>query len=387
MALFGLTAHEDAGKIAKINRFLILCSVYERADSMGISKSDFGTTKDGRTVDLYTLTNANVMEVRITNYGGIIVSVKVPDKDGRFADVVLGFDTINEYEEKSPYFGCITGRYANRIAEGKFTLDGVTYDQLAINNGPNHLHGGLKGFDKVVWEAESFENVDGLGVKMHYLSPDGEEGYPGNLDATVVYTLTHDNALKIEYTAASDKPTVCNLTNHTYFNLAGHGAGTHGDHEMTINADAFTPVRDEGAIPTGEIRPVVGTPMDFTTPTPIGARIEADDEQIQFGAGYDHNWVLKKQHEGELSLAAVTVEPTTHRVLETWTTEPGVQFYTGNYIDEMTGKDGQRYMRRCGFCLETQHFPDSPNQPDFPSTVVRPDRPYRSVTVYKFAVR
>lgn len=354
---------------------------------MGISKSDFGTTKDGRTVDLYTLTNANVMEVRITNYGGIIVSVIVPDKHGRFADVVLGFDTINEYEEKSPYFGCITGRYANRIAEGKFTLDGVTYDQLAINNGPNHLHGGLKGFDKVVWEAESFENADGLGVKMHYLSPEGEEGYPGNLDVTVVYTLTHDNALKIEYTAVTDKPTLCNLTNHTYFNLAGHGAGYHGDHEMTIHADAFTPVRDEGAIPTGEIRPVAGTPMDFTTPTPIGAHIEADDEQIQFGAGYDHNWVLNKQHEGELSLAAVTVEPTTHRVLETWTTEPGVQFYTGNYIDELAGKDGQRYTRRGGFCLETQHFPDSPNQPNFPSTVVRPGRPYRSATVYKFAVK
>lgn len=354
---------------------------------MGISKSDFGTTRGGEAVDLYTLTNANGMNVKITNYGGIIVSVNVPDKDGRFADVVLGFDTLKEYEEKSPYFGCITGRYANRIAKGKFTLDGVDYDKLAINNGPHHLHGGIKGFDKVVWKAEAFENADGAGLKLRYLSKDGEEAYPGNLDVMVTYTLTSDNALKIDYAATTDKPTVCNLTNHTYFNLAGHGTASHYNHEMMINADGFTPVQDEGAIPTGEIRPVAGTPMDFTTPMSIGARIDADDEQIKFGAGYDHNWVLNKQQEGELSLAAVTFEPTTNRLLETYTTEPGVQFYTGNYLDGFTGKEGKVYPRRCGFCLETQHFPDSPNHPNFPSTVLRPGEQYQSTTIFKFLVK
>lgn len=354
---------------------------------MGIQKSGFGTTKDGQAVELYTLTNKTGMAVGIITYGGIIVSVSVPDRDGRFADVVLGFDTLKEYEEKSPYFGCITGRYANRIDQGKFTLDGVEYNKLAINNGPNHLHGGIKGFDKVVWQGKSVENADGPAVQLHYLSKDMEEGYPGNLDVTVTYTLTHDNALKIDYTATTDKPTVCNLTNHTYFNLAGHGTDNHYGHEMTIHADAFTPVRDEGAIPTGEIRPVAGTPMDFTTPTPIGARIDADDEQIRFGAGYDHNWVLNKQQAGELSLAAVTFEPTTHRLLETWTTEPGVQFYSGNYLDGFTGKGGKVYPRRSGFCLETQHFPDSPNRPEFPSTVLRPGQTFQSTTLFKFAVK
>jgi aldose 1-epimerase len=350
---------------------------------MGIQKSGFGTTKDGQAVDLYTLTNANGIDVKIITYGGIIVSVNVPDKDGKFADVVLGFDTLKEYEEKSPYLGCITGRYANRIAKGQFTLDGVIYDQLAINNGPHHLHGGIQGFDKVVWEAEIVNDA----LRLHYISQDGEEGYPGSLDVTVTYTLTGDNALKIDYAATTDKPTVCNLTNHTYFNLVGHGTDNHYNHEMTIHADAFTPVRDEGAIPTGEIRPVAGTPMDFTTPTPIGVRIDADDEQIRFGAGYDHNWVLNKQQAGALSLAAVTFEPTSHRLLETWTTEPGVQFYSGNYLDGFTGKGGKAYPRRSGFCLETQHFPDSPNRPEFPSTVVRPGQPFQSTTLFKFAVK
>lgn len=354
---------------------------------MGIHKSGFGMTKDGNAVNLYTVTNANGMEVKIINYGGIIVSVKVPDKDGQFADVVLGFDNLKDYEEKSPYFGCITGRYANRIAKGKFTLDGVGYDQLAINNGPNHLHGGLKGFDKVVWQTQMFENADGLGLKMQYLSKDMEEGYPGNLNVTVTYMLTNDNTLKIDYEATTDKPTVCNLTNHTYFNLAGHGTESHYNHQMMINADAFTPIADEGAIPTGEIRLVKETPMNFTAPMPIGSHIDDDDEQLKFGAGYDHNWVLNKPQEGELSLAARTFEPTSRRVLETYTTQPGVQFYSGNYLDGFKGKESKTYPRRCGFCLETQHYPDSPNQPDFPSTVLRPGEKFRSTTIYKFSVK
>jgi len=354
---------------------------------MAIQKSGFGTTKDGKPVDLYTLTNVNGMEVKIITYGGIIVSIKAPDKNDRMADVVLGFDNITDYEEKSPYFGCITGRYANRIAKGRFELDGTVYDQLAVNNGPNHLHGGLKGFDKVVWQAQPEETADGAGLKLRYLSKDMEEAYPGNLDVTVTYLLTEDNALKIEYQATTDKPTICNLTNHTYFNLAGHGTESHYEHMMMINADAFTPIADEGAIPTGEVRPVKDLPMDFTSPTPIGLHIDDDCEQLTFGSGYDHNFVLNKESEGELSLAARTVEPDSGRVLETWTTEPGVQFYSGNYLDGMTGKDGKTYPRRCAFCLETQHYPDSPNHPDFPSTVLRPGEKYQSTTIFKFDVK
>ena len=354
---------------------------------MPITKDGFGTTKDGKSVDLYTLTNANGMKATITNYGGIIVSLLAPGKDGRMDDVVLGFDTIGEYEEKSPYFGCIAGRYANRIAKGKFTLDGKVYDKLAINNGPNHLHGGLKGFDKVIWRVQTGQSANGVALRLHYLSKDMEEGYPGNLDVTVTYMLTNDNTLKIDYEATTDKLTICNLTNHTYFNLAGHGTQSHYEHQMLINADAFTPIQDEGAIPTGEIRPVKGTPMDFTLPVPIGLHIEDDDEQLKFGAGYDHNWILNKPQEGQLSLAARTFEPTTNRVLETWTTEPGVQFYSANYLDGFTGKEGKVYPRRCGFCLETQHYPDSPNKPDFPSTVLRPGEKYQSTTIYKFSVK
>jgi aldose 1-epimerase len=354
---------------------------------MGIQKTGFGTTKDGQAVDLYTLTNANGMEVKIITYGGIIVSVTAPDKDGQFTDIVLGFDNIKDYEEKSPYFGCITGRYANRIAKGRFTLDGTVYDELAINNGPNHLHGGLKGFDKVVWQAHPGEGTHATGLKLHYLCKDMEEGYPGNMDVTVTYLLTDDNALKIEYKATTDKPTVCNLTNHTYFNLAGHGTESQYEHQMMINANAFTPIGDEGAIPTGEIRPVKGTPMDFISPTPIGLHIDDDDEQLKFGFGYDHNWVLNKEQEGELSLAARTAEPNSGRVLETWTTEPGVQFYSGNHLDGVTGKEGKTYPKRCAFCLETQHYPDSPNHPEFPSTVLRPGEKYQSTTVFKFLTK
>ncbi len=350
---------------------------------MAITKDSFGATKDGVAVDLYTMTNDTGMTAKITTYGGIIVSLTAPDAGGNFADVVLGFDTIGEYEEKSPYFGCITGRYANRIAKGTFVLDGVTYDKLAINNGPNALHGGLKGFDKVVWEAA----VAGDSLVLHTISADGEEGYPGKLDVTVTYTLG-DDALRIDYAATTDKPTLCNLTNHSYFNLAGHDAGAdaQASHEMMINGDAFTPIADEGAIPTGEIRPVMGTPMDFTSPKAIGTQINDDDEQLKYGAGYDHNWVLNKDKAGELSLAARTTDPSSGRVMETWTTEPGVQFYSANYLDGFTGKGGAVYPYRGGFCLETQHYPDSPNQPEFPSTVLRPGEKYQSTTIYKFMV-
>lgn len=355
---------------------------------MNIETKDFGQTKEGIPVDLFSLQNDKGMAVHITNYGGIITELWVPDRDGKMADVVLGFDNISDYEQKSPYFGCITGRYANRIAAGKFTLDGVTYDKLAINNGPNHLHGGLKGFDKVVWHAETFEAADSVGVKLRYISKDGEEGYPGNLDVKVTYTLTNADELKIDYEATTDKPTVCNLTNHSYFNLAGHAAGTDAMlvHEMMINADVFTPVADENAIPTGEARSVKDTPMDFNTPTPIGKRIEDDCPQLKFGNGYDHNFVLNKS-EGELSLAVKVVEPTTGRVMEVLTTEPGVQFYSANYLDGMTGKGGASYPTRSAFCLETQHYPDSPNKPDFPTTVLRPGETYGTTTIFKFSVK
>lgn len=353
---------------------------------MDIEKSDFGPTKDGIPVQLYTLTNANGMVVKITNYGGIITELWVPDSEGNLDDVVLGFDTIGDYEEKSPYFGCIIGRYANRIAKGKFVLDGVIYDKLAINNGPNHLHGGLKGFDKVVWDYIAYEKRDSVGLNLRYVSKDGEEGYPGLMEVSVGYILTNNNELIIDYGAATDKPTVINLTNHSYFNLAGHAAGTDAAlaHEMLINADAFTPVTDENAIPTGEIRPVKDTPMDFTSSVPIGKRIENDCPQLKFGNGYDHNWVLNKTEKGP-SLAARVVEPASGRVMEVLTTEPGVQFYSANYLDGFTGKDGAVYSRRSAFCLETQHYPDSPNQPNFPSTVLRPGKTYATTTIFRFS--
>ena len=354
---------------------------------MSIRKDDFGKTKDGASVDLYTLTNANGMVARITNYGGIIVELWVPDREGKLADVVLGFDNLADYEEKNPYFGCITGRYANRIAKGTFVLDGVEYNQLAINNGDNHLHGGIKGFDKMVWETETFENADGAGLRMSYLSKDMEEGYPGNLNVTVVYTLTSDNELKIDYEATTDKTTVCNLTNHSYFNLAGAGSGDQLAHEMMINADHFTPVADGGAIPTGEIRSVKGTPFDFTSPVAIGEHIDDEDDQIKFGNGFDHNWVLNKQGD-ELSLAACVHEPTSGRVMEVLTTEPGVQFYAANFLDgTFAGKDGKVYNRRDGFCLETQHYPDSPNKPEFPTTTVKPGQTYKTTTIFKFSTK
>ncbi len=352
---------------------------------MSISKTDFGITQDGQKAKLYTLTNANGMVVKITNYGGVITELWVPDKNGNPGDIVLGFDTLAEYEKDSPHFGCIVGRYANRIANGKFTLDGKEYT-LAVNNGKNHLHGGIKGFDKVVWDAHSFENKDGVGLRLHYLSKDMEEGYPGNLDVYVTYTLTNDNEIRIHYEATTDKPTVCNLTNHTYFNLAGQGYPTNAENQLMLNADNFTPI-DEGLIPTGEIRSVKGTPMDFTKLTPIGKNIDADDEQIKFGGGFDHNWVLNKKSD-EMLLAAKVFEPTTGRVMDVYTTEPGIQFYTGNFLDgTLKGKDGKVYPHRSAFCLETQHYPDSPNKPSFPSTVLRPGEKYETTTIYKFSTK
>ena len=333
-----------------------------------LSQAPFGKTADGTPVEIYTLRNGHGMEARIMTYGGIVQSLKVPDKNGKLGDVVLGFDNLDGYTKDSyvkgcPYFGALIGRYGNRIANGKFTLDGVTYP-LAVNNAPNHLHGGIKGFDKVVWKAMSLLTPDGPALELTYVSKDGEEGYPGNLSVTAIYTLTEDNALKLEFTATTDKDTVCNLTHHSYFNLRGSGDVL--GHVVYINADKFTPT-DSALIPTGELRPVDGTPFDFRTPTAIGARInDTNYDQIKFANGYDDNWVLNHPP-GKLGLAARLSEPTTGRVMEVWTTAPGVQFYTGNFLDgTLTGKGGWVYQFRDACCFEPQGFPDSPNHPNFP---------------------
>jgi aldose 1-epimerase len=337
---------------------------------------------DGTAVDLYTLTNAHGIEVRVTTYGAILVSIRTPDRRGQLADIALGFDSLDDYRTRSRYFGAVVGRYGNRIARGRFTIDGRTF-QLATNNGVNHLHGGVNGFDKAVWRGEPFERDGSAGVVLHHRSPDGEEGYPGALDATVTYTLTPNDALVVEYSATSDRATHVNLTQHSYFNLAGEGSGDILQHQLTINADRYTPV-DQGLIPTGELASVEGTPFDFRRPTTIGARIDADNEQLRFGAGYDHNYVLNGGP--ALRLAARVVEPTSGRTMEVSTTEPGMQFYAGNHLSGATGKHGHVYAKRSGFCLETQHFPDSPNQPAFPSTLLRPGTTYRTTTVFTFGV-
>jgi aldose 1-epimerase len=352
---------------------------------MNVQEQAFGQTPDGHKVKLYILTNSNGLKARIMTYGAAVVSLEVPDRNGKFDDITLGYDNLDGYVKNNPYFGVIVGRYGNRIAKGRFTLDGTTY-KLATNNGENHLHGGIKGFDKVVWDAESFEQKDAVGVKLTYLSKDGEEGYPGNLKCSVTYTLTNNDELKISYEAETDKATVINLTHHSYFNLAGQGKGDILGHELMINADKFTPT-DKGSIPTGALQSVKGTPMDFTKPCAIGARINDDFEQLRFGKGYDHNWVLNKKGK-ELTLAARAYEPNSGRVLEIYTTEPGVQFYSGNFLDgSITGKQGKVYKQRYGFCLETQHFPDSPNKPQFPSTILRPGQKYTQLTVHKFYTR
>ena len=348
-----------------------------------LTSADFGKTPEGVPVKIYTLTNDHGLEARITNYGGIVVSLKTPDRKGIMADIVLGSDTLADYvNSPSPYFGALIGRYGNRIGRARFSLDGVEY-KLAANNGANSLHGGTRGFNKVVWTPR--ELPDG-GLELTYLSKDGEEGYPGNLTVTVDYHLTNANELKIDYTATTDKNTVLNLTNHSYFNLKGAGNGDILDHIVMLNADRFTPV-DAGLIPTGELRPVSGTPFDFRKPTSIGARIQQNDEQLKLGNGYDHNWVLNKSGAGP-SLAARVEEPTTGRVLEVLTDQPGVQFYTGNFLDgTVKAKGGKKYPFRSGLCLETQHFPDSPNKPNFPSTLLKPGQQFNSTTVYRFTTK
>lgn len=352
-----------------------------------IMRVPFGSV-DGLAVELVTLTNAHGIQVKLTNYGGIITALRTPDRSSHFDDIVLGYDSLAGYVRNSPYFGAIVGRYGNRIARGQFTLDGTTY-HLAINNGPNALHGGLRGFDKRVWTATPFQRQDSVGVALEYTSPDGEEGYPGTLNARVTYTLTDDDKLIVDYYATTDKATPVNLTQHTYWNLVGGAKRDILAHRLTLNAGAITPV-DSTLIPTGEITYVTGTPFDFRTATPIGARVEdRANTQIRYGNGYDHNFVLDRAGiaSGELVRAAYVEEPSSGRTLEITTTESGVQFYSGNFLDgTITGKQGRVYAFRYGLALETQHYPDSPNHPNFPSTILRPGQEYRSRTIYKFGV-
>jgi aldose 1-epimerase len=348
--------------------------------SPAVSVSPFGSLPDGTKVELYTLSNRHGTEARITNYGGIITALKTRDRQGRLADIVLGFDDLASYLKGTPYFGALIGRYGNRIAKGRFSIDGKSYT-LATNGGPNHLHGGVEGFDKRVWSAEPFSGKSGAGVKLTLLSPDGDQGYPGSLRVTATYTLTDDDELITDFHAVTDKATLVNMTQHSYFNLAL--AGDVLDHQLMINADHFTPV-DPTMIPTGEIRPVAGTPLDFRKPAAIGARIDnTREQQIEYAHGYDHNYVLNKTRASALEMAARVTEPKSGRVLEVWTQEPGIQFYTSNFLDRTLCK-GREYTRRCGFCLEPQHFPDSPNKPNFPSTLLRPGEEYSSRMVFKF---
>lgn len=348
----------------------------------GITVEPFGKLEDGTPISLYTLSNSTGMKMKVMNYGGIITSLLVPARDGKLVDVVLGYDSLEAYVKRNPFFGALVGRYGNRIANGSFTLDGKKY-QLVKNNNGNHIHGGTKGFDKVVWTIEEVPARDGVALKLSYLSPDMEEGYPGNLKAEVTYTLTEDNTIRFDYKATTDKKTVVNLTQHTYFNLNG-GQGNILDHEIALNADRFVPV-NEALIPTGELMPVEGTPFDFRTPVAIGARINADHPQIRYGRGYDHTWVINGEG---MRTAAVVTDPSSGIEMTLRTTEPGVQFYTGNFLDgSITGKKNVVYHQRTGFCLETQHFPDSPNQPGFPSVVLSPGETYTSTTTFSFQAR
>ncbi len=370
-------------KLAFISLAVILLSYCNPASAngdkkMAIEKLPFGKTNDGQDVYQYVLTNSIGLKAEILTYGGIVKSLYVPDRNGKLADVVLGFDNLRDYLERNPFFGAIVGRYANRIANAKFTLNGTEYT-LAKNNGPNHLHGGIRGFDKVVWNDEVIETGGGPALRLTYLSKDGEEGYPGNLNVTVTYTLTKENELKINYRAVTDKTTVLNLTNHSYFNLAGVGSGDVLGHVLTLNADNFTPV-DDGLIPTGEIKPVGDTPMDFTKPKSIGSRIG------RLKGGYDHNYCINNR-DGSLTLAAAVYEPKTGRVMEVLTTQPGIQLYTANFLNGSLEGKGAVYDKHAAFCLETQHYPDSPNKPNFPSTELQPGRKYDQTTVFKFSTR
>jgi aldose 1-epimerase len=358
-------------------------AVPKPAVKTGVLKTAFGQTKEGAPVDQYTLTNRRGVTAKVITYGATLTELIVPDRAGKPGNVVLGYDRLEPYLAGTPYFGSTVGRVGNRIAKARFTLNGRTYT-LAANNGPNHLHGGLKGFDKVVWKAETVPGAGAASVKFSYRSPDAEEGYPGNLDVTVVYTLTDDNDLRLDYTATADKATPVNLTNHSYFNLAGDGSGDILGHVLMIAADQFTPV-DDTLIPTGELKPVKGTVFDFTTPTAIGARVAK--VPIAPPVGYDHNFVLRKAAGSGPRLAARVVEPTSGRTMEVHTTEPGVQFYSGNFLDgTLKNRKGVTYAKHAGFCLETQHFPDSVNQPGFPSTILEPGQTYRTTTVYRFGV-
>lgn len=345
-----------------------------------INAVDFQKTIDGQKTDLYTLTNENGLGIKVTNLGARIVALCVPDKEGKPTDVVFGYNTLDEYMNNAEkFYGAAIGRYGNRIAKATFKIDSVIY-QLAANNGVNHLHGGPKGYFDVVWTAKQ---VNPSKIIFTYLSPDGEEGYPGNLDISMMYELTASNELKIEYTATTDKKTVCNLTNHSYFNLSGEGSETINDHILQIKADKYTPV-DSTLIPTGELAPVAGTPMDFTKPTPIGERVNQDFIQLKYGGGYDHNWVISKKSEG-VELVGTLESPISGIKMEVYSDQPGLQFYGGNFLDgKDSGKVGKPYAYRSALCLETQHFPDSPNQPDFPTTILVPGEKYHTITIYKF---
>ena len=397
---FGRTRHRRGIMIAKqrartllcalicVGELLLACSLSSQGMRGTIRKQSFGKTASGEQIDLYTLSNKKGMEVSITNFGATVVALRVPDRAGKAADVVLGYDTLDGYENGKSYFGATVGRYANRIGGGKFAIDGKTYT-LPKNNGNNTLHGGIAGFDKKVWKAREIDVKDGAALELSYLSADGEEGFPGNLSVKVVFTVPADrNDLKIDYTSSTDKDTVLNLSNHSYFNLAGEGNGDILDHVLTLHAKQFTPV-DKTLIPTGELRDVAGTPLDFATATAIGKRINEDYEQLVFGKGYDHDWVLGRSSGGNgLSIAAEAYDAKSGRKLEVLTTEPGIQFYSGNFLDgSAKGKANKAYTQRAAFCLETQHFPDSPNHRNFPSTLLKPNAAFHSQTVFRFSAK
>ncbi len=363
---------------------LAACQSNNKEKSM-IEKSSFGKLEEGTEAGLYILTNKTGASAKITNYGATVVSLMIPDKNGKFEDIVLGYDNPQDYSKGTSYFGAIVGRYGNRIGKGKFSIDGTEY-KLAVNNGENHLHGGNIGYNKVMWNAEPLETENGPSLKLTYLSRDGEEGYPGNVKLEVVYTLTNNNELKIEYSATTDKPTVFNPTHHSYFNLTGNTENKILDHELMLNADQYTPV-DAGLITTGKLENVENTPMDFRKPVKIGAGIDKDFEQLKFGKGYDHNWVLRNWDK-TVKLAATAYEPVSGRFMEVLTDQPGIQFYAGNFLDGTgSGKNGKPYQHRTGFCLETQHFPDSPNKPEFPSVRLNPGDTYKHTTIYKFSIK